>query len=96
MFFKFIVRVLGVCFVFCGSSAFAISAQELQDSINEVRDFSHYTARHPESTSREEALEALKDHVSSMVDYHTDMQTMYLERAEKYKDKSQKQDLFCF
>ena len=84
LFKKLVAIFLVFTYLFGDSPSFAVTKEALLQSITDAEDFSHYSARPVQTASREEAFEALKDHLQAMGSYHQDMATMYEDHYTRY------------
>jgi hypothetical protein len=73
--------LLFTCILGC-SPSWAMTKERLLQSLNEVEDFTRYSARPVQTASREGAFEALKAHLWAMGEYHHHMAAMYEKRLE--------------
>lgn len=69
-----IVLVLGVTFF--PVAATSLQVQKLIETLDEVSDFTRYNQRPIQTSSRAEALDLLKSHCQSIIDYHKDLENI--------------------
>ncbi|MBA3814876.1 MAG: hypothetical protein H0X26_10450 [Alphaproteobacteria bacterium] len=92
---KLFSTVLVLTQVFGCLPSFAITSAGLIQALNEVEDFSHYSARPVQTASRAEAFDALKDHLRAMGTYHQEMASMYADRIERYSRSPNYKQKLC-